>query len=181
MSASEPKAGPSATPELALNSGVNKKAERIRARALAQPKPKVKTLPKAKPEPIPYRATSHPDEDEQAAVHEVYERIAPHFSQTRHKVSAVPTKSQIASAKRRLPEPIIRLGHELTLLAMAAHLHLLTLFTSELNRTGFRRWEWKIRANRKRSGSGYGSDGQKSGAIECCADSAGIWRVKGES
>lgn len=88
MSTAQSEAGPS-TPTVPKT---DKKAERIRARALAQAsaKPKVKPEPKIKPEPIPYLPTSDPANDEETAVHEVYERIAPHFSQTRHKVYYLP-------------------------------------------------------------------------------------------
>ena len=41
-----------------------------------------------KPKPVPYKATSaDPDRAEEESVHQVYQAIAPHFAQTRHKVS----------------------------------------------------------------------------------------------
>lgn len=50
------------------------------------PEPKVpKTKPK--PVPVPISAFENPAEGEEETVHEIYESIAPHFSQTRHKVS----------------------------------------------------------------------------------------------
>jgi hypothetical protein len=49
------------------------------------PTPTYTAMPK--PEPTPYVSTSSSAiDDEQSAVHDVYDAIAPHFSQTRHKV-----------------------------------------------------------------------------------------------
>jgi hypothetical protein len=45
--------------------------------------PKLKT---SKPIPTPIEAFSDPAEGEEETVHEIYESIAPHFAQTRHKV-----------------------------------------------------------------------------------------------
>jgi len=51
------------------------------------PKPNPAPKPKApKPVPTPIQAFDDPAEGEEETVHGVYESIAPHFSQTRHKV-----------------------------------------------------------------------------------------------
>lgn len=106
MSQQEPEAGPSTTPppptlEETLNSlDVNEstesnskvKSKNRKSRFKSKdpkptPAPQVK-LPKApKPVPTPIEAFENPAEGEEETVHGVYESIAPHFSQTRHKVS----------------------------------------------------------------------------------------------
>jgi hypothetical protein len=48
---------------------------------------KANTKGKAKPIPTPIEAFDNPDQGEERTVHEIYERIAPHFAQTRYKVS----------------------------------------------------------------------------------------------
>lgn len=53
----------------------------------SKPKPKSSRKPKAKPIPIPVEAFDDPHAREEETVHEVYEHIAPHFSQTRSKAS----------------------------------------------------------------------------------------------
>ena len=50
------------------------------------PVPKVKAPKAPKPVPTPVQAFENPAEGEEETVHGVYESIAPHFSQTRHKV-----------------------------------------------------------------------------------------------
>jgi hypothetical protein len=52
------------------------------------PRPAHKPTPPKppKPPPVPYTPGTDPDAEEQQSVHEVYERIAPHFAQTRYKV-----------------------------------------------------------------------------------------------
>ena len=50
------------------------------------PVPKVKAPKAPKPVPTPIQAFENPAEGEEETVHGVYESIAPHFSQTRHKV-----------------------------------------------------------------------------------------------
>ena len=52
-------------------------------KAKGETKPKVKA---PKPVPTPIQAFDDPAEGEEETVHGVYESIAPHFSQTRHKV-----------------------------------------------------------------------------------------------
>ena len=109
------------------------------------PRPvKAKAPPKPKPEPIPYRPTSNPGEDEQTAVHEVYEAIAPHFSQTRHKV-------RLARSMSRGPQADTE--------AVAAHLDFPPLTTAQFGRSRLGRRERQIRAYSQRSGSGAGRDG----------------------
>lgn len=46
-----------------------------------------KKVARSKPVPQPIKAFEDAATGEEETVHEVYERIAPHFSQTRHKVS----------------------------------------------------------------------------------------------
>lgn len=48
---------------------------------------------RSKPIPKPIEAFEDPGVGEEETVHEVYERIAPHFSQTRYKVSPSPLPS----------------------------------------------------------------------------------------
>lgn len=43
-------------------------------------------MPKAIPTPYPQEALKSPHVEEEKNVHEVYDQIAPHFSQTRFKV-----------------------------------------------------------------------------------------------
>ena len=45
-----------------------------------------KSKPKSKPIPTPIQAFIDPAVGEEETVHEIYESIAPHFAQTRHKV-----------------------------------------------------------------------------------------------
>ena len=104
MSQQEPEAGPSATPppppledtlssldvneSTESNSKVKSKNRKSKSKEpKPTPAPQVK-LPKApKPVPTPIEAFENPAEGEEETVHGVYESIAPHFSQTRHKVS----------------------------------------------------------------------------------------------
>jgi len=104
MSQQDPEAGPSTAPppptlEATLNSldvndstEPNSKAKSKNRKSKSKdhkptPAPQVK-LPKApKPVPTPIEAFENPAEGEEETVHGVYESIAPHFSQTRHKVS----------------------------------------------------------------------------------------------
>jgi len=108
MSQQEPEAGPSTIPppppleetidSLVLdfndstesNSKVKSKNRKSKSKEpKPTPAPQVK-LPKApKPVPTPIEAFENPAEGEEETVHGVYESIAPHFSQTRHKVSEV--------------------------------------------------------------------------------------------
>jgi hypothetical protein len=48
----------------------------------------VSNMPKAIPTPYPQEALENPHYEEEKNVHEVYDQIAPHFSQTRFKVSS---------------------------------------------------------------------------------------------
>ena len=102
MSQQESEAGPSTSPtptilEETLNSlDVNDSTEsnantkvksKNRKSKSKEPKPTPAPRPKApKPIPTPIQAFENPAEGEEETVHGVYESIAPHFSQTRHKV-----------------------------------------------------------------------------------------------
>jgi len=62
---------------------VKSKNRKSKSQSKSNPAPK----PKApKPVPTPIQAFDDPAEGEEETVHGVYESIAPHFSQTRHKV-----------------------------------------------------------------------------------------------
>lgn len=64
----------------------------------AGPKP---TPPKPpKPPPVRYTPGTDPDAEEQHSVHEVYERIAPHFAQTRYKVGVPGLRSCPSNTSR---------------------------------------------------------------------------------
>ena len=77
-----------------------------KGKAKTNTKSKTKTNPQAKarapaparskPIPKPIEAFENPDVGEEETVHEVYERIAPHFSQTRYKVGPPPSHSAAA-------------------------------------------------------------------------------------
>jgi hypothetical protein len=105
MSQQESEAGPSTSPtpttlEETLNSlDVNDSTEsstntksksKNRKSKSKDPKPalapRVKAPKAPKPVPTPIQAFENPAEGEEETVHGVYESIAPHFSQTRHKV-----------------------------------------------------------------------------------------------
>jgi hypothetical protein len=103
MSQQESEAGPSTSPtpttlEETLNSlDVNDSTEsktkvktKNRKSKSKEPKPglvpRVKAPKAPKPVPTPIQAFEDPAEGEEETVHGVYESIAPHFSQTRHKV-----------------------------------------------------------------------------------------------
>jgi hypothetical protein len=102
MSQQEPEAGPSTNPipttlEETLNSldindstesNTKSKSKNRKSKSKSnEPKPTPAPRPKApKPIPTPIRAFDNPAEGEEETVHGVYESIAPHFSQTRHKV-----------------------------------------------------------------------------------------------
>lgn len=100
MSQQESEAGPSTSPtpttleetldSLDVNDStesstkVKSKNRKLNSKA---PKPVLAPKPKApKPIPTPIQAFDNPAEGEEETVHGVYESIAPHFSQTRHKV-----------------------------------------------------------------------------------------------
>jgi hypothetical protein len=103
MSQQESVAGPSTSPtpttlEESLNSldvndstesNTNVKSKNRKSKS-KEPKPtpvlKVKAPKAPKPVPTPVQAFENPAEGEEETVHGVYESIAPHFSQTRHKV-----------------------------------------------------------------------------------------------
>jgi hypothetical protein len=100
MSQQQSEAGPSTSPipitlEETLNSlDVDDSTEpstRVKSKnrksKSKEPKPTPAPKPKApKPIPTPIQAFDDPAEGEEETVHGVYESIAPHFSQTRHKV-----------------------------------------------------------------------------------------------
>ncbi|WVW85209.1 hypothetical protein I302_107247 [Kwoniella bestiolae CBS 10118] len=74
-----PEAGPS-TPTSST------KPPKVKTKKVKIPKPQPpKPEPKPKPKPVPVGPFDKPDEEEEKNVHEVYEAIAGHFSQTRHK------------------------------------------------------------------------------------------------
>ena len=96
----ENQAGPSSSPRVvpqepsAMNETIASRGADIdksgtKKNPKAKPKPIPIPKPQARPKPIPkpIEAFQNPDEGEEETVHEVYERIAPHFSQTRYKVS----------------------------------------------------------------------------------------------
>ena len=102
MSPPESEAGPSTSPnpttlDESLNSldvndttesntKVKSKNRKSKSKS-KEPKPILAPKPKApKPIPTPIGAFDDPAEGEEETVHGVYESIAPHFSQTRHKV-----------------------------------------------------------------------------------------------
>lgn len=85
-----PEAGPSVTQPLAAGTtstaqSKSKSNGKRESKAKTAPAP-APAGPRAKPLPRPIEAFDNPGEGEEETVHEVYERIAPHFSQTRHKV-----------------------------------------------------------------------------------------------
>jgi len=63
------------------NSKSKSKNRKSKSKSNPAPKPKA-----PKPVPTPIQAFENPAEGEEETVHGVYESIAPHFSQTRHKV-----------------------------------------------------------------------------------------------
>ena len=63
------------------NPKVKSKNRKSKSKPNPAPKPKA-----PKPVPTPIQAFDVPAEGEEETVHGVYESIAPHFSQTRHKV-----------------------------------------------------------------------------------------------
>ena len=63
------------------NPKVKSKNRKSKSKSNPAPKPKA-----PKPVPTPIQAFDDPAEGEEETVHGVYESIAPHFSQTRHKV-----------------------------------------------------------------------------------------------
>ena len=105
MSQQESEAGPSTSPipntlEETLdsldvndssesNAKVKSKNRKSKSKS-KEPKPVLAPIVKApkppKPVPTPIQAFENPAEGEEETVHGVYESIAPHFSQTRHKV-----------------------------------------------------------------------------------------------
>jgi hypothetical protein len=105
MSQQESEAGPSTSPtpitlEETLNSleindstesSTKSKSKNRKSKSKSKDsKPTLAPKPKApKPVPTPIQAFDDPAEGEEETVHGVYESIAPHFSQTRHKVSEV--------------------------------------------------------------------------------------------
>jgi hypothetical protein len=68
----------------AKNNSRKSKSKSREPKSKPTPTPKVKV---PKPVPVPIEAFENPAEGEEETVHGVYESIAPHFSQTRHKVS----------------------------------------------------------------------------------------------
>jgi hypothetical protein len=103
MSQQQPEAGPSTSPtptilDETLNSldidditeSNTKVKSKNRKSKSKEPKPvlvpRVKAPKAPKPIPTPIQAFDDPAEGEEETVHGVYESIAPHFSQTRHKV-----------------------------------------------------------------------------------------------
>jgi hypothetical protein len=107
MSQQESEAGPSTSPtpttleetlnsldindstESNTNTKVKSKNRKSKSKS-NEPKPILAPKPKAlKPVPTPIQAFENPAEGEEETVHGVYESIAPHFSQTRHKVCEV--------------------------------------------------------------------------------------------
>ncbi|WWC90335.1 uncharacterized protein L201_005268 [Kwoniella dendrophila CBS 6074] len=85
----EDEAGPSTTElfddEPSLSSKI-KAPKMKKVKPIKEPKPpKPKQDIKKKPQALPVKPFDKPDEEEEKNVHEVYEAIAGHFSQTRHK------------------------------------------------------------------------------------------------
>ncbi|WWC63692.1 uncharacterized protein I303_106297 [Kwoniella dejecticola CBS 10117] len=76
----EAEAGPSNPPSKSKSKKSKEKPPKV-----DKPKPQVAAKPKPKPKPVPVGPFDKPDEEEEKNVHEVYEAIAGHFSQTRHK------------------------------------------------------------------------------------------------
>lgn len=64
-----------------------------------------------KPLPSPYVGSDNAREDEESAVHSVYEQIAPHFAQTRYKVS---DSLQSLTPQTHSPQPWPRITSFLT-------------------------------------------------------------------
>ncbi|WWC71210.1 uncharacterized protein I206_105163 [Kwoniella pini CBS 10737] len=78
----QPEAGPST---ITSNSPIppSSKSKKTKEKPIKTPEPRPE--PKQKPKPVPVGPFERPDEEEEKNVHEVYEAIAGHFSQTRHK------------------------------------------------------------------------------------------------